>query len=350
MKLRYSSIKTESEVDSGGGHFRSNMPNVLKYISHYDIQLDPMNDGLPIYANNKYASDELFFGHASDLTSLQQWDLHYNETNVTPTSLLNYYLHLNGLDTSRVLEEDYPNQEEIAKFDGMTFADMIRKSGGSQGLLKLLEDHNGGLLDAAVLTLMTDLAYHMGDEKLFRIREGNEILPQAMAIDIEELAGDNVIHMNKNVVDIDHSNSKIVKVTAIDRETGEEIVYEADEVISTISFQLFKDNDVTVYPGFSEGKKRMFEEFDWGNSMKVVCQTESPTWLKENVHGWPHLTGAGRHGNIFFYLNGKNADALADMFPQGSDDFVNKRADYVEEFQKDMPGLVGKCIDKYILE
>ena len=183
-------------TELGGGHFRSNMPNVLKYISHYDIGLTVINDGLPMYANED-ARGNLFYGQASDLTTLGQWNLHFNETNVTPTSLLNYYLHLNGLDASRVIEESYPNEKEIAKFDGVTFAELMRKSGASEGLLKILEDHCGGLLNAASLTLVADLAYHMGDQNLYRIKGGNELLPQAMARDIEEFAGGDIIHLLK---------------------------------------------------------------------------------------------------------------------------------------------------------
>ena len=272
-------------TELGGGHFRSNMPNVLKYISHYDIGLTVINDGLPRYANED-SRGNLFYGQASDLTTLGQWNLHFNETNVTPTSLMNYYLHLNGLDASRVIEESYPNEKEIAKFDGVTFAELMRKSGASEGLLKILEDHCGGLLNAASLTLVADLAYHMGDQNLYRIKGGNELLPQAMARDIEEFADSDIIHLSQNVINIDHS-SELVKVTTIDMKSGEETVYEADEIISTVSFQLYKDNDVTIYPDWSKDKREMFERFDWGNSMKVVCQTESPTWINKGVHGWP---------------------------------------------------------------
>ena len=348
-------------TELGAGHFRSNMPNVLNYISYYDLDLTVMNDGLPIYANVDKHTGDLFYGRASDLTTLEKWKLHYNETNITPTSLMNYYLHLNGLDTSRVLEESYPSEEEIEKFDGVMFDQLMIQSGASEGLLQILVDHCGGILDASALTMLPDLAYHMGDQNVFRIHGGNHMLPQAMAREIEEIAQKNVIHTSKNVTNIDHSNEdEMVKVTAVDRESGEEVVYEADEVISTVSFQLFKENDVTIYPDWSPSKRKMFENFEWGNSMKVVCQTESPTWLNKNAHGWPmagtgdriwerviDITGASRHGNLFFYLNGDNSKTVAEMFPkEESGAHLKKRAEYViNEFNKDMPGLIEECIE-----
>ena len=94
--------------------------------------------------------------------------------------------------------------------------------------------------------------------------------------------------------------------------------------------------------------------------MKVVCQTESPTWLNRGVHGWPmagtndriwerviDITGASRHGNLFFYLNGDNSRKVAEMFPvEEYNAHLKKRAEYViDEFNKDMPGLIEECIE-----
>ena len=37
------------------------------------------------------------------------------------------------------------------------------------------------------------------------------------------------------------------------------LLYEADEMISTVSFELFRENDVTIYPDWSPSKREMFE-------------------------------------------------------------------------------------------
>ena len=129
----------DAVTELGGGHFRSNMPLTLAYVDYYGLnkKLVVMNDGLP-----RYQTGDLV-GQASDLTSLAKWKLHQNETNVTPTSLMNYYLSKSGLNTIRVLDADFPNAQEQEKFDTMTLKDMFRDAGASQGLVQILEAHGG---------------------------------------------------------------------------------------------------------------------------------------------------------------------------------------------------------------
>ena len=372
----------DAVTELGGGHFRSNMPLTLAYVDYYGLnkKLVVMNDGLP-----RYQTGDLV-GQASDLTSLAKWKLHQNETNVTPTSLMNYYLSKSGLDTIRVLDADFPNAREQRKFDTKTLKDMFRDAGASPGLVQLLEahggesirscmshesvagthlnskKHSGGIMNAPSLSMLSDLAYHFGDQNLYRIGGGNVQLPERMAA---HFGTENILLGEEGqVVHIDQTSPETVRI-----HTKDGRVHEADEVVSTASFLLFKDNDITISPSWSEGKQRMIDEFEWGNTIKVVCQTMSPTWLSAGVHGWPmagmsradvddrtpedriwerviDITGASRYGNVFFYLNGDNADKVAELYPEDSSgDYIGKRADFViSSFQEPMPGLIDECI------
>jgi monoamine oxidase/UDP-galactopyranose mutase len=123
-----------------------------------------------------------------------------------------------------------------------------------------------------------------------------------------------------------------------------------DAIVSTIPFTVLKDIDVR--PGWSAGKRRMFDEMEWSNTVKIVVQTKTPAWLSKGVHGWPmaggdrpwerliDITGnePGGHGNTFFYLNGTNAEAALAR-PRGS------RGDEVlAAFRADAPDLFDEVI------
>lgn len=326
-------LKGGQYSEAGGGHFRSNMPYTLAYIKHFKLPLLCMNDGLPRYLyKNKYANS----------SSLRDWpfDLNENERNVTISSLLNYYLYLNGLDTDSVLSADWPDSETKVRLDGLTIGDMLRRVGASDAFLMLLDAHGGTFTSrSAALGVIPDLAYHFGDQNLFRIQGGNDLLPQAMASEL----GDRVI-LDAPVVSISHTNQN-VRITVEDGRT-----WSSDYVISTIPFTILKD--IEASPSWSSNKRRMFNEMQWDKSVKVIVQTQSPKWLELNVHGWPlagsdqawerviDITGneAGGYGNVFFYINGSNSDRYLAR-PKS----VRAR-EIVNSFNKDMPGLFDNIV------
>ena len=326
-------LKGGQYSEAGGGHFRSNMPYTLAYIKHFKLPLLSMNDGLPRY---------LYDNKTADSASLLNWpfDLHENERNVTVSSLLNYYLYLNGLDTDSVLSADWPDAETKVRLDGLTVGDMLRRVGASEAFLMLLDAHGGTFTSqSAALGVIPDLAYHFGDQNLFRIKGGNDLLPQAMSREL----GDRVI-LNSPVVSINQTQ-KSIHITVEDGRS-----WSADYVISTIPFTILKDIEVT--PSWTSNKRRMFNEMVWDKSVKVIVQTQSPKWLEQNVHGWPlagsdkawerviDITGneTGSYGNVFFYINGSNSDRYLSR-PKAA-----RANEIVNLFNQDMPGLFDEIV------
>lgn len=321
-------------TEAGGGHFRGNMPYVLSYIRRFNLPLLTLNDGLPRY---------FFGGKSADGAVLSNWPFNLNqrERNVTVSSMLNTYLVESGFDTDSVLDADWPSQELIERFDHLTLGGLLGNAGCSEDFLRVLEAHGGEFVpEAALLGILPDLAYHFGDENLFRIQGGNQKLPEAMA---DEIGSQNIV-LDAPVVSIDQSGNT-VKVRVKDGRT-----FEGDRVISTIPFSVIDDVEMT--PRWSEPKSRMFREFEWSNTVKVVCQTAKPTWLSKGVHGWPmagsdrpwerviDITGnePGGYGNLFFYLNDENAVRYLAQ-PK------NTRArDLVSMFQADLPGLIEDVV------
>lgn len=322
-------------TEAGGGHFRSNMPYVLSYVRRFGLPLLSLNDGLPRY---------FFEGKSADGAVLSDWPwaLHEHERKVTVSSTLNHYLFKAGFDTDTVLDASWPDPDTIRLFDDLTVGQMLKQVGASDAFLKVLEAHGGTFTTASpALGTLPDLAYHFGDENLFRIAGGNQRLPEALAAEV----GLDRIVLDAPVTAIEQ-DSNGVNVRVRDGRT-----FRGDRVISTIPFSVL--GGVDVRPGWSPEKIRMFEEFEWSNTVKVVVQTRTPGWLAKGVHGWPmagsdrpwerviDITGneGGGHGNVFFYLNDRNAE----RYLKGSKETRGK--DLVQMFQADLPGLLEDVID-----
>lgn len=326
-------LKGGQFTEAGGGHFRSNMPLVLRYLRAFALPVMSMNDGLPRY---------LVDGKTAQASNLADWpwDLHDDERNLTVSSNLNRYLFLNRLDTATVLDPGWPDARTLRHLDSMTVGEMIRGVGGSTAFLKLLDAHGGTFTSRSpALGAIPDLAYHFGDQNLFRIRGGNDRLPQAMAAEL----GDRIV-LDAPVTAIDQTGPRVRVTVANGRE------FSADAVISTIPFSVM--SEITVSPAWTAGKQRMFDEMDWDHTVKVIVQTRTPAWLKQGVHGWPmaggdrpwerviDITGneTGGYGNVFFYLNGDNADTVL------SHPVATRAQQVVDAFRADMPDLFDEVV------
>lgn len=321
-------------TEAGGGHFRSNMPLVLDYVRHFNLPLLSLNDGLPLY---------MVDGKSVKSANLADWPWRLNpsERNVSIASSLNQYLFRAGLDTQSVLDANWPNPDVLEKLDNILLGDLLRHVGASDDFCKLLGAHGGTFTPSSqALGIIADLAYHFGDQNVFRIRGGNVRLPLAMAAAI----GPDKVVLNAQVTEIDQTGDR-VRVSTSD---GKQFV--GDAVVSTIPFSVM--DEVTVKPEWSSGKARMFAEMEWDKTVKIIVKTKSPSWLAQNVRGWPmaggdrpwerfiDITGnePGGHGSGFFYLNGGNADAVLGL-PR-----ADRGPRIVEQFEKDAPGLLGEIL------
>ncbi|TCK23142.1 UDP-galactopyranose mutase [Ancylobacter aquaticus] len=321
-------------TEAGGGHFRSDMPLVLNYVRRFNLPLLSLNDGLPVYmVDGKTAK-------SADVTNWP-WDLTAEERNVTVSANLNRYLFRAGLDTHTVLGPDWPDQDLLDRLDDITLEDLLRPVGASPAFLKLLAA-NAGLFTpyAQTLSIIPDLAYHFGDQNVFRIQGGNNRLPMAMA---NSLGRGNIV-LDAQVTAIDQTGARI----RVGTKGGKEFI--GDAIVSTIPFSVMDEVEVT--PRWSAGKARMIAEMEWDKTVKVIVKTQKPSWLTQNVRGWPmaggdrpwerfiDITGnePGGHGSGFFYLNGENADRVL-AAPRDV-----RAQQVVDIFQQDLPGLLGDVV------
>lgn len=327
-------LKGGQFTEAGGGHFRANMPYVLSYIRRFKLPLITLNDGLPRY---------FFDGKSAEASDLSRWpwDLNPQERRVSVASLLNTYLILNGLDTDTVLDANWPDPEAIQKLDNLTLAQLIQQVGGSDAFIQLLDAHGGTFTSSSpALGVIPDLAYHFGDQNLFRIQGGNDRLPQAMAAEI----GRDRFVLGAPVTAIEQRENQVT-VTVKDGRS-----FRGDAIVCTIPFTVLPE--IEMRPSWSAGKRRMFAEMEWEQTVKVIAQTRTPAWLAKNVHGWPmagsdrpwerviDITGneGGGLGNTFFYLNGRNKDAMLAR-PK-----VERAKAIVDQFRADMPDLFDEVV------
>jgi len=319
--------------EAGGGHFRANMPYVLHYLRQFDLPLLGLNDGVPLYVMQ---------GRRFSGATLSDWPLplHDSERNLPLTANLQRYIARLGYDADTVLDPRWPYDEAtLERLSSITIATLLKEAGASDALIALLDAHAGfDTHGGPALMTLTRFAYHFGDKNLFRVAGGNQKLPEAMARAI----GMERIHLASPVRAIDQSGAT-VRVTV---EGGRD--FTGDAVISTIPFSVM--DQVRVTPGWSPGKQRLFRETGWEKTIKVILQTRSPRWLKQGNQGWPVMGGdqfweriiditgnePGGRGNVFFYLNGPNAQAFRDR--PGPD----KAQDFLAEFRAQQPDFVDE--------
>ncbi|MBA4030450.1 MAG: amino acid oxidase, partial [Planctomyces sp.] len=326
-------LKDGQFTEGGGGHFRTNMPLVCGYINHFKLPLISMNDGCPRFHVGGQTGD-------ANLTAPWPWELQPRERNVSLPSLLATYLVRSGINLNTVLEPSWPDAATLERLDNLTLKSLLQSTGASEAFIRLVDAYAAeATVDTAVLALLPDFAYHFADRNLFRIAGGNDRLPRAMAA----VLGPRV-HLGMPAVSIRQTASQATVVTKDGRE------WAADAVVSTIPFPVLRDMEIV--PKLLPRKQELVDKLQWSPVVKVYVQNRTAPWLRSGVHGWPmaasdrpwerviDITGnePGGHGNIFFYLTGKNAESFLQRPKE------TRPMEVVNQFQADLPGLLDEVI------
>ena len=323
-------LKDGQFTEGGGGHFRTNMPLVCGYIEKFKLPLLSLNDGCPRYHVDGKTGD-------GSLMTPWPWEVREDERNVHLSSLLARYLVEAGINLDTVLGAAWPDPATLDKFDKLTLKGLLKSVSASDAFIKLVDAHSAeATVDTAVLALLPDFAYHFANRNLFRIAGGNELLPRAMA----KVLGKR-IHLSTPVVSIKQTAGE----ATVKSKAGKEWV--ADAVVSTIPFPVLRE--VEIVPRLLPRKQELVDKLRWSPVVKVYVQTKAAPWLQKGVHGWPmaasdrpwervvDITGnePGGHGNVFFYMTGKNAEAYLRR-PKES-----RANEVLDQFRTDLPGLLN---------
>ncbi len=320
-------------TEAGAGHFSADMPLVLSLVKRYQLPLLTINDGSPRY---------LFNGQSCDAFRLLDWPwaLNNDERRSSVPSLLAHYLWESGIELNRVLDPTWPDAAAIEQLDGLSLAQILRRAGCSEAFLQMLQAHGGCPYGTSgALGALSSVAYQFNAKAYVRVAGGNDRITKAMAKEL----GDGIV-LNAPVVAIDQQGSEVTVTVKDGRE------FRGDQVVSTIPFTVL--SDIKVTPGWSAPKQKMIQGMGWADAFKGVIQTKEPSWMRRGNFGWPmaasdrswerviDITGnePGEYGNAFFYLYGKEIDAVRAK-PQDQ-----RTAWVLEQFRKDLPELIGDIV------
>jgi len=178
------------------------------------------------------------------------------------------------------LTPGWPPAELLRKFDRISMAELLQRRGASPDEIALLELHysdswdNGTAPDSALCLLRDEAIARKGAS--FRIRGGNDQLPQALARSLGAL-----VHYRTTVVRIEQDD-KQVSVTV--NESGRHSQISADYLVCAIPFPLLRS--VNVSPAFSPGKQRAIRELRYNSVTRVYVQSQSRPWIAEGLSGF----------------------------------------------------------------
>jgi monoamine oxidase len=199
----------------------------------------------------------------------------------------------------------------------MTWIEFLHQQGASPGAIELLTlGHSAGLYkDASALQVLRVSAQGRMRRQMFKIKGGNDRLPEAFATRL----GDRIIY-NSPVTAI-AQDEKGVRVTCAG--PGGQNVIEGDFIICTLPFTILRRIDVT--PKFSPDKQRAVDQL-WYTSISRTCvQTKKKFWLDDSLSGF----GASdlpvmevwdlshnlesKHGLMLGYSSGEAAQRLSGL-------------------------------------
>jgi monoamine oxidase len=218
------------------------------------------------------------------------------------------------------LTPGWPAAEILRRFDRVSMAQLLRARGASPEEIALLEFtysdawDNGTAADSALCLLRDEAIARKGQS--FRIRDGNDRLPQALARSLGAR-----VHYRTTVQRIQQDIRHVtVTVSTSDRRRAQ---ISADYLICAIPFPLLRS--IELSPAFSEGKQRAIRELTYNSVTRVYVQSQTRPWIAEGLSGfvttdlpigtvWDCTEGQpGAPGILECYTSGERARRLASL-------------------------------------
>ena len=215
------------------------------------------------------------------------------------------------------LAPGWPSAEVLRQFDRVSMAELLRNRGASPQEIALLQViysdswDNGTAPDSALCLLRDEAIARKGAS--FRIRGGNDQLPQALARSL-----DTRVHYRTTLERIRQNNKH---VTATVNTSGRRSQITADYLICAIPFTVLRS--IEVSPAFSEGKQRAIRELTYNSVTRVYVQSATRSWVTDGLSGyaatdlpigtvWDCTEGQpGARGILECYTSGERSRRLA---------------------------------------
>jgi len=209
--------------------------------------------------------------------------------------------------------------EELRHLDGITFGDLLRSRGASQGAVTLLGLNyfnlwGDGVESYSSLFELRDEALERGNTASYLIVGGNDQLPRAFAAALKDRIwyGSEVRSISQ-----DASGVQVVATRGADQKT-----WSADYLVCAVPFAVVQR--INTSPPFSLPKQQAIRELPYTSVIRIFLQMREKFWLQEGLSGtvftdlpimsvYPVFNQDGQRGILSCYVAGPNARMISAM-------------------------------------
>jgi len=240
------------------------------------------------------------------------------------------------------LAPGWPTADLLRRFDRISMVELLQSRGASPEEIATLQIvysdswDNGTAPDSALCLLRDEAIARAGAS--FRIRGGNDQLPQALARSMGAR-----VHYRTT---LEHVQWNDKRVTVTVKTSGRRSQISADYLICAIPFTVLRS--IAVSPAFSEGKQRAIRELTYNSVTRVYIQSATRPWIAEGLSGfaqtdlpigtvWDCTEGQpGMRGILECYTSGERARSWASLSEP------RRIRTAIENLQKVFPGVNGE--------
>ena len=301
-------------AEAGATRIPENHHWTMKYVDEFGLELDEFRP-TDLQDVHYVHGSRIVAGHGDAIS----WpvELTPEERTLGLTGMRRKYVTPVLKEMGNVGVFDWSPPESVREFDEMTWTEFLAARGASPGAVELLTmGHSSGLYgEMSALQMLRVSVEGRTRRQMFKIRGGNDLLPQAFASRLKEK-----IRFNSQAVRIEHDDQG-VRVAFL--ESGKQQSVSGDLIICAIPFSLLKNIDVR--PGFSAEKRRAIEQLWYTSIARVSLQTRARFWQGEGLSGFAqtdlpimeswNLThnAQGTRGILAAYCSGPSARAITAM-------------------------------------
>jgi len=268
-------------VDTGASEIPASHELVRRYVDLFGLELIPWLD--PRLASLASVFHVKGRRVRSDAGTGLPWELTAAEREMGNMGMIVDYYHSAVGEIGDPKAAGWP-PPELARFDDVTVAELIRGRGASEDALKMLgvqfflDLPADGMEETSALYLLRDSLLTPGGSEILKLKGGMDRLPRAFA----ERLSERIVY-GAQAVAIEH------------RADGAEVVFErggrrqrlaGDYLVSAIPFSLLRFVDVS--PAFSPPKMRAIAELAYCSNSRLFLQTDRRFWLDEGLSGFAY--------------------------------------------------------------
>jgi len=324
-------------AEAGATSFLDTHDSVLHYAALFGLPLDELRPSQTVAI--RYLRGRRFRLNASDTLSDWPFDLPAEEKRLTLSGLYAKYEGAIYEELGDPTAPDWPIAS-FAKYDRLTYPELLRSRGASPETIALLTAGWGGVWGDGIDTVsavavLRDYRDALKAKRAYRIRNGSDLLPRAFAGRLRER-----IRFGAPVARIEQDRRE---VRAIFSQGRVHDTAAADYLICAIPFSVLRHLETD--PPFSEGKRHAVRDLPHKSITRISVPCRRRFWIDDGLNGWAETDQAfselrditahqaGTRGILQGDAGGRNARAIAGMAVEEREAFL------LHEIEKVFPGI-----------